>query len=124
MANYKKTTPWNKIKAEYLQGATPKQLAEKYELTAKSITNKASSEKWTSERKTISDNLRQNTQDKINDLTNLALDVLADVLKDNEVRACDKIAAVKAVFDISGLKNIKPETKRELPVININGVKI
>lgn len=29
-----KITPWNKIKAEYLQGAAPKQLAEKYGLTS------------------------------------------------------------------------------------------
>ena len=27
-----KTTPWNKIKADYLNGVTPKELAEKYGL--------------------------------------------------------------------------------------------
>ena len=27
-----KTTAWNKIKAEYLQGVTPKELAEKYQI--------------------------------------------------------------------------------------------
>lgn len=120
----RKVTPWNKIKAEYLQGGTPKQLAEKYEIGAKPIREKASKEGWTRERATICKNLQESTQEFINELTNLALIALATVLTDERVRACDKIAAAKAVLDISGLKNSKLEEKTELPIININGIKI
>lgn len=34
-------TPWNKIKKEYLEGVTPKELALKYKIKAKTIINKA-----------------------------------------------------------------------------------
>lgn len=53
---------------EYLQGATPKELAEKYKLTPKQITNKASRDKWVTEKETIQDKTRQNLQSKIQEL--------------------------------------------------------
>ena len=119
-----KTVPWNKIKAEYLQGAAPRELAAKYKLTAKCITNKASAEKWSNEKKIISENLRQNTEEKIKKLTNSALDALEEVLSNPDCKAAEKISAAKVVLDISGLKNARLEEKAELPVIQTNGVKI
>ena len=53
MANKPKTTPWNKIKAEYLAGATPKSLSIKYEITAKSITEKFSRESLSNKKQEI-----------------------------------------------------------------------
>lgn len=57
------TTPWLKIKAEYLQGATPKELANKYDLTAKQITSKANRDKWVIEKEIIQDKTRENAEE-------------------------------------------------------------
>ena len=45
-----KTTPWNKIKKEYLDGVTPKELAIKYKIKARSISDKAYEEDWKEEK--------------------------------------------------------------------------
>lgn len=123
-----KITPWNKIKAEYLQGVTPKELALKYKTTARTITNKANAEKWVIEKKIISENLRQTTQDRISGLTNRALDELECVLNDPEAENKDKISAAKAILDISGLKSLKQEITGGLevgtPTINILPVRV
>lgn len=119
-----KTTPWNKIKAEYLQGVTPKELAEKYGLTSKQVSNKANSEKWTIESKQIKEKISKNSQDKIQELTDLALDRLEEILTDDEVSTRDLLIAIGKVIELSGLKNAKPENKRELPTIIIDGVDI
>jgi len=104
-----KTTPWNKIKAEYLQGVTPKELAEKYQLKAKQISDKANQEKWVAEKTKIYENVRENVQERIQGLTNLALDTLVEVINDSETEKHVKVSACKAILDISGLKSIKQE---------------
>ena len=48
-----KAIPWNKIKAEYLQGAVPRELASKYNIDAKTIGNKASANNWVVKKKEI-----------------------------------------------------------------------
>lgn len=50
-----KKIPWNEIKAKYLLGATPKELAEKYGLTSKQIRDKAHREKWKYKKTAIND---------------------------------------------------------------------
>lgn len=113
-----KTTPWTKIKTEYLQGVTPKELSQKYDISARTITNKASREKWTIEKSTICDNLRQNAQDRIKDLTNIALDALVDVINSPDCKNAEKIAAARAILDVSGLKSVKQDlTVKEVPMI-------
>lgn len=102
-----KTTPWNKIKSEYLQGVTPKELAEKYELKAKTIHDKCNKEGWVQEKQSICENLREITQERIAGLTNLALDTLAEVVNDKECEKNTRVQAAKALLDISGLKNSK-----------------
>lgn len=49
----KKTTPWTKIKAEYLSGVAPKELADKYGLKSKQISDKANKDKWVVEKAEI-----------------------------------------------------------------------
>ena len=49
--------PWSVIKAEYLQGVPPKDLASKYGSTAKYIGEKASREGWTVEKANIYKNI-------------------------------------------------------------------
>ncbi len=118
MSKVVKITPWNIIKAAYLEGVTPKQLAEKYGITAKSIREKASKEGWTNEKATISNNLQLNTQDRIKELTNIALDALAEVINDPECKNAEKISAAKAILDVSGLKSVKQELEvKDVPLI-------
>lgn len=107
----KHTTAWNKIKAEYLQGVTPKELAQKYHLKAKQISDKANEEKWVAEKAKISENLRIDVQERIKDLTNQALEALCDVINDPECENKDKVSAARAILDVSGLKSLKQEVK-------------
>ena len=113
-----KTTPWNKIKAEYLQGVTPKELAQKYHLKAKQISDKANEEKWVAEKAKISENLRIDVQERIKDLTNQALEALCDVINDPKCENKDKVSAARAILDVSGLKSLKQD------ITGIDGVSV
>jgi uncharacterized protein YjcR len=113
-----KATPWNKIKADYLNGVAPKELAEKYKIPAKSIHEKASKESWVDEKASISKNLQEDVQAKIKELSNLALDTLKEVINSPESDNKDKVSAARAILDVSGLKSLKQE------VSGINGVSV
>lgn len=104
-----KTTPWTKIKAEYLQGATPKELAKKYSLTSQQISNKVKRDKWKIEKDLISHKTTKNVQDKIQALSNNALEVLSEVMNNPETENKDKVSAARAILDVSGLKSVKQE---------------
>lgn len=111
-----KCTPWNKIKKEYLEGVTPKELALKYKIKAKTISDKAYEENWKEEKTKISENIRENTEERIKGLTNKAFDALEMVLDDTEAEYKDKVAAAKAIIDVSGLKKDKKELTGDLNV--------
>ena len=113
-----KATPWNKIKADYLNGVTPKELAGKYKITAKSIHEKASKENWVAEKASICKNLQEDVQERIKELTNLALETLCEVIKAGDSKYQDKVSASKAILDVSGLKSLKQE------VSGIDGVSV
>ena len=104
-----KTTPWNKIKKEYLDGVPVKELAIKYKIKARSISDKAYEEDWKEEKTRIAENIRDDVQEKIKELTNLALDTLKNVINDPEAKHTDKVSASKALLDVSGLKAQKIE---------------
>lgn len=104
-----KVTPWNKIKADYLNGVTPKELASKYKITAKSIHEKASKENWVDEKASISKNVQESVQERIKELTNVALETLYNVINNVEAKDADKISASRAILDVSGLKSLKQE---------------
>jgi uncharacterized protein YjcR len=104
-----KTTAWNKIKADYLNGVTPKELASKYKITAKQIHEKASKEHWVDEKASICKNLQEDVQERIKELTNLALETLCEVIKADDSKYQDKVSASKAILDVSGLKSLKQE---------------
>nr|DAH61727.1 MAG TPA: helix-turn-helix domain protein [Caudoviricetes sp.] len=112
------TTPWHKIKAEYLQGVTPKDLAQKYKVSGKTIREKASKEGWVAEKTMICNNVQQDVQSRIKGLTNLALDTLVEVINDNETEKNVKVSACKAILDISGLKSLKQD------ITGIEGVSV
>lgn len=113
-----KTTPWNKIKAEYLQGVTPKDLAQKYKISGKTIREKASKEGWVEEKTTICNNLQQDIQNRIKEMTNVALEALCDVINDPECKNADKVSAARAILDVSGLKSLKQD------ITGIDGVSV
>lgn len=116
-----KTTPWNKIKADYLNGVTPKELSGKYKITAKSIHEKASKEKWVEEKASICKNVQEDVQERIKELTNLALETLRNVINDPESKSQDKVSASRAILDVSGLKSLKQEvTGVSIPSVVIN----
>ena len=104
-----KTIPWLKLKAEYLQGVTPQMLAKKYKLTSKQIRDKANRGNWANEKATIRDKTRQNLQNKIDVLSNNALEVLSEVMNNLETENKDKVSAARAILDVSGLKSVKQE---------------
>lgn len=106
-------TEWNKIKAEYLKGIKPKEIAEKYGIRPKLLHDRASQEGWVAERKRIAENIGEKVQadieNRITTLTDKALNVLENILSDSEVKPEVKVQAVGKVLDISGLKFEKKE---------------
>lgn len=114
----KHTTPWNKIKAEYLQGVTPRELAKKYNLKPRQISDKANRNGWLIEKSRICEKASENVQERIQGLTNLALDTLVEVINDNETEKNVKVSACKAILDISGLKSLKQD------ITGIEGVSV
>nr|DAH96309.1 MAG TPA: Protein of unknown function (DUF1804) [Caudoviricetes sp.] len=112
------TTPWHKIKAEYLQGVTPRELAKKYNLKPRQISDKANRNGWLIEKSRICEKTSENVQERIQGLTNLALDTLVEVINDNETEKNVKVSACKAILDISGLKSLKQD------ITGIEGVSV
>lgn len=106
-------TEWNKIKAEYLKGIKPKDIAAKYKISAKALHEKASKEGWTEEKTSLIKNVQEKVQadieSRISTLTDKALNVLENILSDSEVKPEVKVQAVGKVLDISGLKFEKKE---------------
>ena len=102
-----KTTPWNKIKAEYLQEVPPRELAAKYKVDIDRLYKKIENDKWAAELREIKGNIGNKVQDRIEKLTNLALDTLEEVANDVKCEKNTRVQAAKALLDISGLKNSK-----------------
>lgn len=104
-----KETPWLEIKTAFLKGVTAKELAVKYKIKARSITDKAYEERWNDEKTIISENIRGKVQERVDRITNLALERLEDVLRDEEIRTSDLVSAIGKALDVSGLKLSKQE---------------
>ena len=113
-----KATPWNKIKADYLNGVTPKDLAEKYKISIDKLYNKIDNDSWAKAKTEINENIRNDVQERIKELTNLALETLCEVIKAGDSKYQDKVSASKAILDVSGLKSLKQE------VTGIDGVSV
>lgn len=115
----KTTKPWNKIKKDYLEGVTPKELSKKYKFdNIDELYKYIENHKWASELREIQGNVGNEVQNRIKCLTNLALDTLVEVIKDEETEKNVKVSACKAILDISGLKSIKQD------VTGIDGVSV
>lgn len=116
-----KATPWNKIKADYLNGVTPKELAEKYKIGIDKLYNKIDNDSWAKAKTEINENIRNDVQERIKQLTNLALETLCEVINDPESDNKDKVSASRAILDVSGLKSLKQEVSGvSIPSVIIN----
>lgn len=104
-----KIIEWNKIKKDYLNGVTPKELAEKHKVDIEKVYKKIENEKWAAELREIKANIGNEVQERIKELTNLALETLCNVINDPESKSMDKVSASKAILDVSGLKSIKQD---------------
>lgn len=104
-----KTIEWNKIKKDYLNGVTPKELAEKHKVDIEKIYKKIENDKWAAELREIKAKIGNEVQERIKELTNLALETLCNVINDPESKSMDKVSASKAILDVSGLKSIKQD---------------
>ena len=106
---YKKATPWNKIKADYLTGITPQELGEKYSIKPKTISDKAHVEGWTDEKTKISENLRMSVEEEIKNGSTEAVAYLRSVVNNADEETKDRISAAKGILEVSGLKSSKQE---------------
>lgn len=100
-------TDWAKIQVEYEQGIKPKDLAEKYGLTAKQIGDKAYRNDWKKPCEISSEVVeksRKKYDKEIDKLISKSFSVLNEIINDEGAKYSDKINAVKCVIDISGLK--------------------
>lgn len=104
-----KETPWLEIKTAFLKGVTAKELAVKYRIKARSITDKAYEERWNDEKTIISENIRDKVTKRVEYITDLALQRLEGVLLDEDIKTSDLVQAIGKAFDISGLKSSKQE---------------
>ena len=104
-----KETPWLEIKTAFLKGVTAKELAVKYKIKARSITDKAYEERWNDEKTIISENIRDKVTKRVDHITDLALQRLEGVLLDEDIKTSDLVQAIGKAFDISGLKSSKQE---------------
>ena len=112
------TTPWNKIKAEYLQGVAPKELAAKYNLAPATIHTKFCQDGTSKKLKELTSNLQDEIRDKIEKASSKVIDALFNIVEDKDACNSDIVAAARAILDVSGLKSQKLETTiTELPVI-------
>ena len=113
-----KAIPWNKIKADYLNGVAPKELAEKHKVEIEKLYKKIENDKWAVELREIKGKIGNDVQERIKELTNLALETLCEVIKADDSKYQDKVSASKAILDVSGLKSLKQE------VTGIDGVSV
>lgn len=105
----KKPIPWLEIKAEYLKGCNPAQLSKKYDVDIEKLYNKIDNSGWNKEKKEFQGKIRNNLEEEIALITNLALSRLKDVLSDDDVRTSDLVQAIGKAIDVSGLKSSKQE---------------
>lgn len=105
----KKPVCWSKVKKDYIQGVTPADLVKKYpelNMTAKALGARASQLGWTEKKREIYKNIEDDFEESIKELTRMSFDTLKHIINTSDNEG-NKIAAIRAVLDVSGLKNSK-----------------
>lgn len=67
MGNKANAPNWKKIKAEYIKGVPPRELAEKYGVNPKTLTSRCYRERWTDDRKGVAEKTREKCIEKTAD---------------------------------------------------------
>jgi hypothetical protein len=105
----KKPVCWSKVKKDYIQGVTPADLVAKYpelDMTAKKLGDRASQLGWAKKKQEISRKIEDDFEESIKELTRMSFNTLKDIINTSDNEG-NKINAVRAVLDVSGLKNSK-----------------
>ena len=111
-----KNVPWLEIKADYLQRIPPRDLARKYNVSIKSISDRATKEKWTAEKTQMCANVRKCVEQEVKEASTEAVSYLRRVVNDENAETKDRISAAKGILDVSGMKSIKQELNGSLDV--------
>ena len=101
---------WAKIKKEYFEGAGNKELSEKYNVPIATLESRIAREGWARKKKEMQGEIIDAVQEKIKGIADTAINVLDDILKNDDAKHPDKIAAARAILDISGLKSQKVDS--------------
>ncbi len=112
-----KETPWAEIKVDYLKQIPPRELAIKYKIKAKSISDKANEEGWVGEKAKISENIRNNVEGEISEGAKESIIYLREVVNNPEEKTVDRIAAAKGLLAISGLEKSEKKITGDVSVL-------
>lgn len=96
-------------RAMYVAGEKPSDIAQKLGYQTTSISHWATIENWDVDRQKRAKELTKVYDEQIDSLTNLALVELQKLLSSPETKDSDKVAAIRSVIDISGLKRDKKD---------------
>jgi hypothetical protein len=91
---------WKLIKEKYISGEKPSNIAKEFKIRAGAISERASREEWTQEKAKECKKNARNYKEKVQEITNLALEALERKLNQED----PETQAIKAALDISGLK--------------------
>ena len=69
----RKPIPWLEIKTEYLKGCKPDELSKKYNVDIDKLYNKIDNSGWNKEKTELQGKIRNNIEEQISCITNLAL---------------------------------------------------
>ena len=111
---------WANIQIEYETGTKPNELAEKYGLNSRQISDKAYKDNWKSPKELQARKVeisREKYNVKISRLIDKSFSELEKILNNEDAKDSDKINAVKCVIDISGLKKESQEITNTTPQI-------
>ena len=75
MASRKKKANWEAIRALYLQGVTPTEISNDYDVTSKQVRDRCYREKWKLTRATISDKIASDVHDELKSLSTITIRV-------------------------------------------------
>ena len=108
-----------KAKASYLIGLKTTEIASDLDISYDTLMGWIMKEKWKAEKQIKLQELTANLSDKIKITSQDAVNELHKILVKSTTKDADKIAAARALLDISGLKSQVIEDKRPLPAIII-----
>lgn len=81
MADDKKHIPWLEIKARYMRGEFPRDIAPDYGITRRQISDKAHNEGWVAHKNRIRDAITEHAENDLKELSDLTFAVHKDFMR-------------------------------------------